>query len=759
MDEILDTLQGALKNEYTVESPIGKGGMATVYLAKEHNPARQVAIKVLDPAVGDLIGRERFLREVEIVAQLTHPHVVPVFRSGEADGLLYYVMPYIRGQSLRARLARENTMAFADAAHITGDIADALGFAHSAGIIHRDIKPENILLSGGHAVVTDFGIARAVSAAHASGVNLTLAGLPIGTPGYMSPEQATGSSDLDQRTDIYSLGCVLYEMLLGERPAVTPNFSMPEPGQDRNGGPEPLPEGISEIFRRSLSWNRDERFATTADFAEALGAMVSVGSVQTVTRWTPTPPPQAPAKSIAVLPFANLSRDPENEYFSDGITEDIIAQLSKIGDLKVTSRTSVMRYKNTEQSLREIASELGVATVLEGSVRRAGERVRIVSQLIDVQTDAHLWADTYDRDLTDVFEIQSDVAAQIANALEATLAPTVAASIKRKPTDDVDAYNAYLQGVYHWNKFSPTSTAKAFQHFEEAIARDQGFALAHAGLANAYLSVALGVGLGSETPQEAFEFAKKTATRALELDDSIADAHATIGSVYFWYDWDWDAAETHFKRAQAKGCGCVEPNIKYGFYLAAMGRHDEGIEIARKALELDPLSLIVNTHLAHQYYWARRATRERRQLEKTLDLNASFPPARVGLAWSYLNANAANKGVEYFERAINDGETFTHAIAGLACAYAAAGRTDDAQRTLDEQLRRKASDDHYVSARDIALMYLWSGDRPKTFEWLERATEERAAWIVFLNVDPMWDAVRGDERFQPILKKIGFPKT
>ena len=217
MDEILDTLQGALKNEYTVESPIGKGGMATVYLAKEHNPARQVAIKVLDPAVGDLIGRERFLREVEIVAQLTHPHVVPVFRSGEADGLLYYVMPYIRGQSLRARLARENTMAFADAAHITGDIADALGFAHSAGIIHRDIKPENILLSGGHAVVTDFGIARAVSAAHASGVNLTLAGLPIGTPGYMSPEQATGSSDLDQRTDIYSLGCVLYEMLLQNR--------------------------------------------------------------------------------------------------------------------------------------------------------------------------------------------------------------------------------------------------------------------------------------------------------------------------------------------------------------------------------------------------------------------------------------------------------------------------------------------------------------------------------------------------------------
>ncbi|MEJ2239219.1 MAG: protein kinase, partial [Gemmatimonadales bacterium] len=420
-------MKDTVADMYTVERSIGTGGMATVYLALEHHPPRNVAVKVLDPKLSGQLGRERFLREVEIASQLTHPHVVPIFSAGEKGGLLFYVMPYISGQSLRQRLAKERIIPIHDALHITHDVADALQYAHDVGIVHRDIKPENIMLSGGHALVTDFGIARALRAAYADGQSLTIAGLPIGTPGYMSPEQASGD-EIDARTDTYSLACVLYEMLYGTRPSLGQEFRTPP---DRNGysAAETIPDTINEVLKTALAWYPNDRYTNTAEFSAALAATQVSMPPHTAHRFTPTPPQDIPHKSIAVLPFANMSPDPENEYFSDGITDDIISQLTKITDLKVTSRTSVMRYKATRKNLREIGNELGVAHVLEGSLRRAGNRIRIVSQLIDTQSDGHLWSETYDRDLTDIFQIQSDVAGQIAKALQTTLTPTVRASI------------------------------------------------------------------------------------------------------------------------------------------------------------------------------------------------------------------------------------------------------------------------------------------------------------------------------------------
>ncbi len=749
MDELFAVLKQTLADQYTLERPIGKGGMATVYLARQLHPARKVAIKVLDPKLSGQIGRERFLREVEIASQLTHPHVVPIFSAGERGGLFYYVMPFIAGQSLRQRLVSEGSLQLDDAMHIALDVADALEYAHSVSIVHRDIKPENIMLSGGHSLVTDFGIARALSAAYASGPSLTIAGLPIGTPGYMSPEQAS-AGEVDERSDIYSLACVISEMLCGERPVLGQEQRLLTP-QNSSG----IPDGLARVLQEALAWDPAKRYASTSDFAGALTAAHTGHGPHTAHRFTPTPPQEVPRKSIAVLPFANMSADPDNEYFSDGITDDIISQLTKITDLKVTSRTSVMQYKGTAKNLRDIGFELGVAHVLEGSVRRAGNRVRIVSQLIDTQSDGHLWSETYDRDLTDIFEIQSDVAGQIANALQTTLSPTVEASIKRRPTENLEAYNLYLRGVYQWNQFTTESNAKALRSFEEAIALDPEFALAYTGLANSHFSIALGAGQGDMSPNEAFPYAKQLAEKALEIDSTIADAYATLGSVFFWYDWDWDAAEECFVKAMAIGCGCMEPSLKYGFYLAGMGRSDEGIATIKKARELDPISLIVNTHLGHHYYWARQHDRAETQFLRTLEINPNFPPARYGLAWSYLMKGEAEKAIAHIEETVRLGGKFRDAAAGLAYAKAQAGLTQEAHVVLRDLLEVKASKDQYVSSRAIAAVYAGLGDSGLALDWLERAYQERAAWLSFLKVEPIWDPIRDEPRFREIVAKIG----
>ncbi len=749
-DEILQILREGLSNRYTLKHLIGQGGMATVFLAEELHPARKVAIKVLDPSVSDKVGRERFLREVDIASALTHPHVVPIFATGDVDGLLYYVMPFISGPSLRLRMTRGQSIELPEAVGIALDVADALAHAHSSEIIHRDIKPENILLSDGHALVTDFGIARALC--EACDENLTIAGHPIGTPGYMSPEQASGARKVDGRSDLFSLGCVLFEMIFGERPISEPNGS--ELSLPPNA--EPVPEELHLVMRKAVAWDPDSRYPTIREFAEALANVQFSLAPHSLHRLTPRTHAGAPSaaeqkvtldeKSIAVLPFTNMSLDPQNEYFSDGITDDIIAQLSKIGDLRLTSRTSVMQYKHTDKSIREIGYELGVTAILEGSVRRADNRVRVVAQLIDVLTDVPLWVETYDRDLTDIFEIQSDVAKHIAQALEAKFTPTEQARVNRKPTDSTEAYNLYLKAMYYWNKFTPSSSQKALQCFEESIDLDPDFAWAHAGLANAYFIA--GTGQGSVPPAEAFQFAKEAAERALEIDASLCDAHATLGSVYTWRDWDWDAGAAEFMCARANATRIQEPNIKYSYYLASRGKHDEAILRSSRALELEPVSLNVNTNLAWQLYWARRFDDAIDQINKTFELDCNFAPAHVCLGWNYLLIDRTGDAIKEFEIASGIAGRIPGRIATLACAYGAAGRTDDVRTILDELHRDRRSNDLYVSPRDIALVYSWNGQSEAALAWLDRACSERAAWMSFIKVDPAWDRLRGEPGFQ-----------
>ncbi len=736
-----DRIVDSLASRYKIERPIGRGGMATVYLAEEKHPRRQVAIKLLDPALGHGIGRERFLREIEIVSQLTHPHIVPVFAAGQVEDLLYYVMPHVTGQSLRQRL-RQGAIPLDEAVKIVYEVAEALEYAHAFEIIHRDIKPENILLEAGHAVVTDFGIARVVTAVGPE--QLTETGLPIGTPAYMSPEQASGEREVDGRADIYSLACVLHEILTGKRFWVR--------SVDEDAGTETikfaraLPAGFEPILRKALARSPSDRYRSVAEFSAAM--LQAHHPIVTAER-PAIPRPATPGKSIVVLPFINLSADPENEYFSDGITDDIISSLSRLPDLSVTSRTSAMHYKGSTKNVREIGRELGVSNVLEGSVRRAGNKVRITSQLIDVTSDAHLWAETYDRDLTDIFEIQSDVADKIANALRTTLSPDVRDSIKRHPTEDLEAYALYKQGVYLWNKFTLEAGQKALKCFEEAIERDPFFALAHAGLADAYWALGIEQDL---VPAEMFQLAKSAALRALEIDRRLADAHATLGAVYCWNDWNWPAADTEFDRAAELAGPHDKAFLKHGMHLAAMGQHAEGLQMAQEALALDPISLSARTHVALQYYWKREYESAIEQARNTLELDATFRPARLWLGLSQLQLGRIEEAEAMLESVVNISARNPNYLALLGCARGAAGKTADVDAILAEM--DTIATNRYLSPRSYALVHTWSSRPSEALEWLEKAYNEHAAWMPFLNVDPLWDSLREEEGFQELLRNM-----
>jgi serine/threonine-protein kinase len=422
-------LNSTLAGRYTLEREIGSGGMAVVYLALDAKHDRRVAVKVLRPELSSLIGPDRFIHEIQVAARLNHPGILPVYDSGESDSYLFYVMPYVEGESLREKLDREGALRLEEALNIVANVASALDHAHSRGVIHRDVKPENILLYQGVPMLMDFGIALAASAA--TDARLTHTGLLVGTPRYVSPEQAAGEREIDGRSDQYSLACILYEMLVGQPPHSGHSAQaliasrLTEPVPDLRRICEIAPVNVERTLTRAFSANPADRFASIDSFSEAL------------TQAAAEPPPAS--RSVAVLPFLNMSADPENEYFADGITEDVIAQLSQISDLKVISRTSVMPFKQREQGVRETAAQLNVATLLDGSVRRAAGRVRIVAHLIDAATDRHLWSETYDRELADIFAIQTDVALQIAGALEAELSPGEKNRMLRQPTSDLEA--------------------------------------------------------------------------------------------------------------------------------------------------------------------------------------------------------------------------------------------------------------------------------------------------------------------------------
>jgi serine/threonine-protein kinase len=731
-----DSLNAALAGRYAIERELGRGGMATVYLAHDVKHHRQVAVKVLRPELAAALGPDRFLREVEIAASLNHPHILALHDSGEASGFLFYVMPYVAGESLRHRLDRDKQLPIEEAVGITRHVASALEHAHARNIVHRDVKPENILLYEGEAMVADFGIALVVSAVAEE--RLTQTGLAVGTPEYMSPEQALGEKNLDARSDVYSLGCVLYELLAGEPPytgrtaqaIMAKRLADPVPAVRRLRAT--IPAGLEEALMKALARAPADRFASAAAFAQALAAPAGARR---------RPP------SVAVLPFLNMSADPENEYFADGITEDVIAQLSKVRALHVISRTSVMPFKKREQGLREIAATLQVATLLEGSVRRAGDRVRIVAQLIDAETDRHLWAETYDRQLTDIFAIQADVAVQIAAALKAELSPDEKTRIHKEPTSDLQAYHLYLHGRHFFITYTPEGMHKSIRYFEQAIARDPSYALAYASAAVAYIELGES---GALAPDQAYSRAKEAVAKALELDSELGEAHSTLAYLKFVADYEWTAAEQEFKRALELNPNSADTYDYYGRMLSALERYDEAIAVLIRAQELDPVAHRVD--VATAFLRAGRYDEALRAASAAIELDPQYARGHSTLGWAYLKKGLSAEGLAELKQSVALAPDSTNWLAQLGQAYGLVGEVGEAREVL--QQLQELSQQRYVSPYHMAYVYTGLGDQETAIDWLERACLERAGAVYGIKGSFLFTTLRSHPRFTALLKKM-----
>ena len=620
-------LAKAMKGRYVLESELGHGGMATVYRAQDLKHQRLVALKVLRPELAAVLGQERFLREVWVTARLNHPHILPLLDSGVADGLLYYVMPYVEGESLRDRLGREKQLPLDDALQIAREVAEAMSYAHGHGVVHRDIKPENILLESGHAVVADFGIARAIGVA--GGERLTETGAVVGTPAYMSPEQTEGRADLDGRSDLYSLGCVLYEMLAGRPPFVGPTRESvvhqhltAEPPSIVSLRPA-VPGWTAAALSRALAKTPADRFNAMTLFGEAItphtpaaampqasaqaevayrsawwkrgrvavGALLFVAGSFALARSLPSNASRSVRSrtAIAVLPFQNLSADTSHAYFAGGLHEELLTQLTKIASLHVIGRNSVMGYATGATPLREIADALSVGTIVEGSVQVVGERLRVHVQLIDAATGQQLWAERYDRTLDDAFAVQSDITQQIVLAVGAALAGTERTAIVTRPTTDPEAYLLYLQGLeYSRERLSHRRDLEMAQAlYEQALALDSTFALAHAALSEVH-------GLMSwfrfDPSPERLANQRREAEIALRLAPNLTQAHYAMGDALYYGRQDWQAALKEFRLALEGQPNDAALWAEIGYVQRRLGNWDEAMHSFEKVVALDPRS-------------------------------------------------------------------------------------------------------------------------------------------------------------------------
>jgi len=741
---MFDRLRDRLADRYRVEEEIGSGGMAVVFAARDVKLNRRVALKVLRPELTASLGTERFLREIGLAAGLQHPHIVAVHDSGECDEFLFYVMPLVEGETLRARLDREKKLTPADAIRIARGVAAALDYAHRRGIVHRDIKPENILISEGEALVADFGIAKAVSGA--GDQSLTQTGLAIGTPAYMSPEQIAGETDIDGRSDIYALACVTYEMLSGEAPftgasaqaVMAKRFTQTAPSLRRVTAA--APDAVVQALVRAMAGRREDRFATAGEFAAALS----------LTTTTPPQPGAAMAKSIAVLPFANMSTDPENEYFSDGISEEIINALTKLPMLRVAARTSAFAFKGKNEDVRVIGERLNVGAVLEGSVRRAGTRLRITAQLIGVSDGYHLWSEVYDRELHDVFAIQDEIARAIVDTLKIKLLGDPAVALVEKPTESVDAYALYLKGRYNWAKRTEPALKKGIEYFEQAVEKDPGYALAHVGLADSYNI------LGFQdliAPRDAFPRAHAAARHAMEMDPTLAAAHAAEGYALLYYDWDWEAAEHEFKRAMELGPRYPTAPFYYSNLLQFQGRIDEAFVNYTRALELDPLALIVIAAVGQMKHLSRRFEEAIPHYKAALDLDADFLFARFWLGMNYAAMGRLDEALPEIERCVAlTQRSHPTMLAALARVHALAGRTKEARALLAELAQ--AANHRFISSFELATVHSALGDQARAMTLVEQAYEEKSHSMCLLAQDPRLDALRNDPRFVALRAKV-----
>ena len=765
------TLRAALVDRYVIERELGRGGMATVYLARDLKHGRFVALKVLSPALAASLGADRFLREIELAARLQHPHIVTVFDSGDAAGILWYTMPYVEGETLRARLDRERQLPLDEAVRIASEAARALEYAHQHGVLHRDVKPENLLLTtDGSTLVADFGIARPWNETD----GLTATGLVVGTPGYMSPEQAAGERTLDARSDVYALGSVLYEMLAGEMPYSGPNaqavlakrLSEPVP---RLSATRDVPAAIEQTVGRALARVPADRFASAAEFQRALQGIDMPRHRPVINRmWVPAAAlllvvvatgavlirscgggAAVNPATAAVLPFADLSEAKDQAYFSDGLTDELITALSRVEGLRVAARTSSFQFRGREIDVADVGRRLHVDAILEGSVRRSGNRLRITAQLVSTRDGYQLWSEAYDRELKDVFAVQEDIARAIISALQVKLGARANGVLRSRPTADLEAHDFYLKGRFAWNQRTNSGMQEAVRYLEQAVARDSGFALAWAALADAYV---LAIPYGGAPREVDWPKARAAATKALALDSTVGEAHTALAYGTMIYDWDWAAAESSFRRAITVDPAYPTGHQWYGDFLWSQGRLDEALEQMQQAQRLDPLSLVIATEVAQTYYLMRRFDKAEEQLRATVALDPNYPHSLYIMGLVYAQQHRYRQALDVMRRSLDLGGFQEDLAGGLAHAYAASGDRASATRYTAELAARLASG--RVGPFALALAYTGQGDLTRGFVYLDSAIAVRDIFLPEDFFDPQLDALRSDPRFAAIERKM-----
>jgi serine/threonine protein kinase/tetratricopeptide (TPR) repeat protein len=736
-------LGATLAGRYALERELGRGGMAIVFLARDLKHHRHVAIKVLEPRDGAAVSSERFLREIAIAARLSHPHILALYDSGEAAGSLYYVMPHVEGLSLRERLRAESQLPVEESVRIAREVAAALDYAHRSGVIHRDIKPDNILLHDGTALVADFGIARATSRA-STGEQITAAGLGLGTPSYMSPEQISAPEQIDGRADIYAVGCLLYEMLTGQPPYAGPtagavlaqHAGAPVPSA-RTLRPAVTP-ALDRVVQRAMAKSPADRFATGAALAEALLAAPGASSAA----WAGVPD----GPSIAVLPFVNLSADPENEYFSDGVTEEILNALTAITTLKVASRSASFAYKGQHVGAATVAQRLNVRAVLEGSLRRSGNRIRITVQLINASDGYTLWSERYDREVHDVFDIQEEIARTIVDTLRVRLTTVDVDKLGKRQTDNLEAYELYLRGRYCW--FRRGMLKRSMNYFQRALEADPDYALAYHGLADGYSVLAL---YGFAPPGEVVPTAMRAVERAVALAPDLAEVRTSQGFLEL-LRWNWADADATLSTA-------IRLNPQYAlaysfqaWLLTTVGREREAEAAARRGQELDPLSPVTNGIAALVAYHRRDYALSIRECERALEIEPSAFLSLLAITLSHSAMGDYEAALEHAREGVrlSPDTLFLHGL--LGAVYGMAGLPDAARRVLAELDERSGS--AYVAPMLRSWIYSHIGEMDLAFAALEEAYAERSAPLGFGIRFPIYDVMRTDPRFTDILHRM-----
>jgi TolB-like protein/thioredoxin-like negative regulator of GroEL len=792
---------GTRLGPYEILSPLGAGGMGEVYRARDTRLGRDVAVKVLPAKFSQDADRlRRFEGEARAASALNHPNILTIHDFGMQESAPYVVSELLEGETLRERLAGEALPA-RRAVDYARQVAQGLAAAHEKGIVHRDLKPENLFVTrDGRVKILDFGLAKLTHAEPPAGGQTsaptvapdTEPGVVLGTIGYMSPEQVRGQA-ADVRSDIFTLGAILYEMLTGRR-AFRGNSAVEamnailkeEPPEASKAGVE-IPAPLERITRRCLEKSPEERFQSARDLAFALQEAATV-SMPLAVSVSPPVPGRHPLltrtrvaigialllviaaagvtilrkrifggvgprriQSLAVLPLDNLSRDPEQQFFADGMTEALITDLAQIRSLRVISRTSVMGFRATKKPLPQIGRELNVDAVLEGSVVKSGGRVRITAQLVEAPTDRHVWAKSYERDLRDVLALQSEVARAVAGEIRATLTPDEESRLARARPVDPQVHELVLRGRYTLsNAASEQDLRKAVSLFEQALAKDPANAAAYAGLAYCHI----GFTDFYLPPWETMPRAKAAALRALEIDETLADAHTALGGVSFAYDWNWTAAERELRRAIELNPNSAEARDYYALYLSDLGRSEEALAEIRKARELDPLSVMIHVDAINEFFSLHRYDEAVERGRMALELDPGNGNARVMLAIVLVQQGRLREAVAEAEKAIQSGDS-PLVLATAGGVFPAAGDPGRARRILGELA--EVSKKRYVCPYEIGVIHLALGEKDEAFRWLEKGFRDRSICMQGTRQDPRLEPLHGDPRYEDLLRRLAYP--